>query len=563
MNGARIRHFLASTLILALLLLFPQAALTESLVVDLVVLNANIITVNDQNARAEALAVRDGRFVAVGNTSEAQTLIGETTRIIDAGGKAITPGFIDAHVHINPIYPDTSPLSWVDLRPAETMDDLINALREKAEITPKGQWVKGRRYDLAKLGRHPTRWDLDKVSTEHPIMVGQLGPSLTVVNSAVLETAKITKDTPDPPRAVFDRDKDGAPTGVCRGGAAVRMCRSGGPPRLQPTHQEQLEGIRLCLEHLARNGITSVHHADGSTPLAFNMYQDLLAEDQPVRIYAMFNYRYLSELKELQLRTGFGDDRLKIGSIKTGSGGTPFSGAALYEPYANRPDDYGIPPNQEELDKRIYEIHQAGFQAAVHAIGDRNIDAVLDAIQKAMERLPRANHRHRIEHATLVNPAILKKAKQLGVVLNFTTDIYEAGDSLVQVFGEKRGDRVMALRSALDLGVAAATNSDYGVFSANPMLRIQAMVTRRTAQGRVYGPEQWISVEEAIRVSTLGGAYAAFEEGIKGSIEVGKLADFVILSKDPTKVPPETIKDITVEKTIIGGMVVYDMIQLR
>lgn len=313
------------------------------------------------------------------------------------------------------------------------------------------------------------------------------------------------------------------------------------------------------MKNFLRKGITSVQHADGGSPTSLDLYQDLLAEGQPVRIYAMFNYRYLPELKKLQLRTGFGDDRLKIGSIKMGTGTTTFeSGAALYEPYSDRPHYYGIPPGQEELDKRVFEIHEAGFQAAVHAMGDRDIDMVLDAIQKALERLPRANHRHRIEHSTLVNAAILKRVKQLGVVLDFSTWVYEHGEQYFEPLGKNRWSLIHPFRSALDLGVAVAGNSDYGLSAADPMLRIQDLVTRRTAREKVYAPEQRISVEEAIRVFTMGNAYAAFEENRKGSLEVGKLADFVILSKDPTKVAAETIKDITVEKTIIGGAVVYE-----
>ena len=537
---------------------------------DLIVINGNVVTVDDRSPRAEAVAVHDGKILAVGKTSRITQLAGEQTRVIDAGGKTITPGFIDAHCHPRPIYPPESPLAVVDLRPesVSSIDELIDALRRKATLTPKGQWVRGVRYQDTKLGRHPTRRDLDRVSTEQPIYIGHSSGHLAAVNSKALEMAKITKATPDPPGGAFDRDPSGEPTGVCRESARDLVLRQG-PPIPQATQEEQVTGLIRCFQQFLSKGITGVH--DASAPRdKIGLYQDALEAGQPVRVYMMVRggdrwgiSTILRDFKKLNLRTGFGNDRLRIGAVKIVHGNS-LSGRTcwLYEPYADRPEYYGIPPgrSQRELDELIHEIHEAGFQAAVHSNGDREIDMVLDAFEKALDRLPKQNHRHRIEHASVANPGILQRVKKLGLGLALHSYVYEHGDKM-EAYGEKRWDMMHPNRSALDLGIPVAGNSDYGVSAADPLLRIQSMVTRKSAEGKVYGPEQRVSVEQAIRVWTLGSAYASFEEDIKGSIEAGKLADFVILSDDPTKVPPDTIKDIQVEKTIIGGEVTYERVQ--
>lgn len=532
---------------------------TARLVADLVVLNANVITVDDARPRAEAFAVSGGRFVAVGTTADIRALVGDATEVIDARGKTVTPGFIDAHMHPGPVYPVASRLGRVDLSPArvKTMDELIAALREKAKITPTSQWVQGSGYQDTKLGRHPTRWDLDRASTEHPIRIRHSSGHLSVVNSLALDMAKVTKETPDPPGGAFDRDEDGVPDGVCRESAMDVVTRAG-PPGPSATREEELRGMRRCFENFVAKGITSVTDA-GTGGSRMAAYQDALKEGPTVRIYKMLGRSYLPALKRLRLQRGFGDERLRLGAIKVFHGNS-LSGRTcwLYEPYADRPDYYGIPPkrSQEELDRLLFEIHEAGLQAAVHSNGDREIDMVLNAFEKTIEKLPREDHRHRIEHCSVVNPQILERAKKLGLVLALHSYIHEHGDKM-EAYGEERWGRMHPNRSALDLKIPVAGNSDYPVSAADPLLRIQSLVTRKSAEGKVYGPEQTITVEEALRVWTLGSAFASFEEPIKGSIEAGKLADFVILSEDPTKVSAVSIKDIEVETTVIGGKTVY------
>ena len=543
-----------------------SGATTDGLHADLVVVAANIITVDGANPRAQALAVRNGKFVAVGGEAEVRALIGPDTRVIDAVGRTITPGFIDAHMHPSPTYPVTSRLGRVDLSPASvgSIDDLIAALQEKARITPADQWVIGTRYQDTKLGRHPTRHDLDRASTQHPIRIGHSSGHVSAVNSYALEMAGITRRTPDPAGGGFERDAIGEPTGVVWENA-IGLVNRAGPPLPEPTREEELEGLGRTYESFLSKGITSIVDAGGSST-SFRRYQDAVAPGQPIRVTIMFRVRYLADLRKLNLRTGFGDDHLRIGAIKVFHGNS-LSGRTcwLYEPYdiinpkTGKNDYYGIPParSQEQLDELVFEIHEAGFQVAVHSNGDREIDMVLDAVEKALARLPRPDHRHRIEHASVVNLRMLERAKNLGVVLALHSYVWEHGDKM-EAYGEGRWGMMHANRSALDLGIPVAGNSDYGVSAADPLLRIQSMVTRTSAAGKVYGAEQRISAEEAIAVWTLGSAYSTFDEDVKGSLEVGKLADFIILSDDPAAVPTDRIKDIAVEMTFIDGLLMYE-----
>ncbi len=540
-------------------------ATQERLAADLVVVSANIITVDHRLPRAEALAVRDGKLVAVASSAEVGSLVGPDTEVLDAGGKTIAPGFIDAHMHPEPTYPVTSRLGKVDLSPqnVQTMQEAIVALRKKAAITPVGQWVIGTRYQDTKLGRHPSRADLDQATTTHPVFVTHSSGHVSAVNSLALEMAGVDSSTSDPPGGGFERDDTGRPTGVVWENAIDPILEHG-PPLPGATSAERTEGLLRTLEAFLSKGITSVVDA-GSDPAAFKAYQDAADQGQPVRVSIMFDFRHLPALRALGLRTGFGDDHLRIGAIKSFHGNS-LSGRTcwLYEPYemanpaTGERDYYGIPPgrSQEELDAMILEIHEAGFQAAVHSNGDREIDMVLDALERALEHRPRENHRHRIEHASIVNSAILSRIKELDIVLALHSYVYEHGDKM-EAYGAARWNMMHANRSALELGIPVAGNSDYGVSAADPMLRIQSMVTRASAEGKVYGAAQQVSVEDAIRVWTLGGAYSTFDEEVKGSIEIGKLADFVVLSDDPTSVPPGAISEIDVDMTFIDGRLAY------
>jgi predicted amidohydrolase YtcJ len=544
-------------------LLYAAAPLVAA---NVAIVNANIITVDAKRPRAEAVAFRDGRILLVGTSAEVRTVVGPETKVIDARGRTVTPGFTDPHLHPEMLYPFESPNHVVDLYELKSVDEITAVLRKKAEITPKGQWIRGKRYQDTKIGRHLNRFDLDKISTEHPIHVSHSSGHVSVVNSYVLNSGQITSATKDPPGSGFDRDKNGEPTGLLFEGAAAAIAMRNIPRTPPPSRREQLVGLQNQIRAFLSRGLTAVGDA-ATEPNKMLLYQEARADWQPIRINMMVrngDAQIARDLHTAGLTGGFGDDRLRIGPVKLFHGNS-LSGRTcwLSQPYVSRPDGrsdyYGIPParSQEDLDKLVYEIHELGFQPAIHSNGDREIEMVLNAYEKALARLPKKDARFRIEHCSVVNPSILKRIKDLGVIPVFHLYIVEHGDKLDE-YGPQRWNMMWPVKTALAMGIHVADSSDSSVSKADPLLKIQGMVTRRSAQGKVYGDQQGVSVEEAIRIWTLGNAYASFDEKVRGSLEVGKLADCVILAADPMKVPPETIKDIQVDMTIIGGKVEYE-----
>jgi len=521
---------------------------------DLVVRKAEILTVDGGQPRAQALAVSRGRFVFVGPETALAPFVGPSTKVLELPERTIVPGFIDAHAHPSPEYPEESSWASVDCRPEKvhTIDQLIAALRHKAGQTPSGQWVTGSRYQETKLGRHPTRWDLDQASTNHPIIISHSSGHQSVANSLALRLARIARDTSDPPGGRFVRDADGELTGLLQERAAA-IVRSAGPARKTPPEAETLSAYRTCFTRYLRRGVTSVHVAGTSVDSAALLEKARSAE-LPLRLYVMLFESALVEAGQRRL-TASTNSEVRYGAIKIFHGNS-LSGQTCWvsKPYENRPDYYGVPParSQESLNKLIFEIHHAGLQACVHSNGDREIEMLLNAFATALEKEPRADHRHRIEHCSIVTPEILRRIKQLGLVVVPHSYIWEHGDKM-EAFGNWRWEWMHAARSFLDLGIPIAGHSDDPVSVSDPLLRIQDMVTRTSAAGKVYGPKQRITVEEALRAWTLGGAFASFEENEKGSIAVGKLADFVVLAQDPTRVPADHIKDIAVEMTFVGG----------
>jgi len=523
---------------------------------DAIYVNGAVITVDRAKPYAEAFAVTNGRFTAVGSNAEIGRLASSGTKVIDLKGMTVTPGFNDVHLHPVGVYDENSPYytPWLGPEKVHNMDELVAALKAKADRTPAGEMVSGSRYQDTKLGRHPNRHDLDKASTTHPIMISHSSGHIVVVNSYILEKSGITKDTKDPPGGSFDRDPDGTPNGVIREAARRLLTRvsTTGEPRIP--FAEQVQGYLRCFRQYAERGITSAGIAGGN-PQSFRLYQAVRDAGNPVRTGFMFLEASFPSVQALGLHSGFGDDRLRLTSIKVFHGNS-LSGRTcwLSEPYSDQPGYYGIPParSQEDLDKAFQAMHDAGFQIATHSNGDREIDMVLTAIERAQAKNPRPDARHRIEHASVMNQSLLDRAKKAGVILVFHSYMWEHGDKLAS-YGEKRLAMIHPYRTAIDMGIHVAGHSDSTVSAADPLLRIQDMVTRKGENGKGYGINQRVSVEEAIKVWTLDGAYATFEEGVKGSIAPGKLADFAVLRHDPRKVDPDTIKDIVVDSTYVAG----------
>jgi predicted amidohydrolase YtcJ len=524
---------------------------------DLVVHGGHVITIDEQQPETSAFAVLDGVFVAVGSDEEMLALASNRTELRDLGGRTVVPGFNDAHLHSVMFPPEA-----VSLWDATTVDQLVERLQDAVAMRAD-VWVIGIGYDDTALGRHLTREDLDRVSTEHPVMAVHGSLHVVAVNSRALENADLPRPLVDPEGGTFFRDDSGEPTGLLTERPALNLLFNEQQPS---AFVSDLSSALSGLEHFYRRclslGITSFGDAMVPRDLAF-AYLLSRPEARGIRVNLMLDgedldgARSIARLDDLLSYLGwspFSNDWLRAKTIKLFHG-MSLSGRTTrqYEHYHGRPDYFGLEPqrDQAELDRLVEEVDEMGLQAAIHANGDYEIDMVLDAIEKATDGDGR-DHRHRIEHGSIVNDSILRRMKELGVVLAPHSYIYEKGP-MIEPYGEELWPRMFANASSYAYGIPNAANSDYPVAALSPMIRIQSLVTRTSRHGKTYGAEQALSVEQALHAYTMGGAYASFEEDRKGSITPGKFADFVILSADPRGVEPFAIKDIRVDATYVAG----------
>jgi predicted amidohydrolase YtcJ len=516
------------------------------------VVNASVHTMDPARPRAEAFLVATGRFTALGRTADIRSLAGPGLHILDAGGATILPGFIDAHSHPSGV----QEISGVNVN-LRTVEEVKAALRRKAADTPPGYWVTGYMYDDTKLDRPVTRRDLDAAVPDHAARIGHRGGHTGVYNSLAFKLAGVTEQTPDPAGGRFFR-ADGELTGTV---AAAARNVFDGIARSEPvTREMRRRGIAHITREMARSGITSVHWTGGSAADLTALQDAAAAGELSVRMYLFARGAFFDRLREAGIRTGFGDDWVRIGGVKfTADGSASERTMRMSTPYVGRPDDYGILyMNQEELDRQVETAHRAGWQIGIHANGDVAIDMVLRAYERAQREWPRPDPRHRIEHCSLVNDGLLRRIKALGVIPTpFYTYVYYHGDKWAE-YGEEKMRWMFAHRSFLDHGIPVAGASDYMPGPFEPMMALQSLVTRRDYLGREWGPNQRVTVADALRICTVNGARASFEEASKGSIAEGRLADFVVLAEDPHDVAPDRLKDIRVLRTVVGGKTVHE-----
>ncbi|MDB4878484.1 MAG: Amidohydrolase 3 [Gemmatimonadetes bacterium] len=530
---------------------------------DLVVFNAKVYTVDPAVPRAEAFAVSGGRFVAVGRTADIKALAGKRTQTFDAKQMTIVPGFIDCHNHAG----GTTLLYDVLVgNPFEvefvTIGSIVDKLRAKARATPAGTWVEGYFFDDTKLKdkRALNRHDLDLVSTEHPVAVQHRGGHTSFYNSKALELAGITRDTPNPPGGTFDRDASGDLTGRVTDRARNAVSRVGqrSTYTAEQLAQRDRDGISHISKQFVRYGLTSVHHEGGD----LSALQQVRASGGLLhRVSYEASGRALDSMIASGIMTGFGDEWIKLGATSEHTVDGSFSERtmALSTPYPGVQPAYqgNVTETQDDLDAWVERVHRAGIQVNCHANGDVAIDMYLTAFERAQRLFPRADSRPKITHCTLINDDLVRRIKAAGAVpAMFTTYAYYNSDKFV-FYGEEMMKRCMAYRTLLDAGVPAAAGSDFSPGPFAPLMGIQGMVTRTGWDGKTWGANQRISVDEAIKVNTLNGAYASREESLKGSITEGKLADFVLLADDPHAVSPDKIKDIQIVRTVAGGSTVY------
>jgi predicted amidohydrolase YtcJ len=532
---------------------------------DLVVFNAKVYTVDARVPKAEAFAVNGGRFTAVGSNADIKALIGKGTRTFDAKQMAIVPGFIDCHNHApgnvllyEVLVGNPYVVEFV------TIASIVDKLRAKARETQPDTWVEGYFFDDTKVkdDRQLNVHDLDQASKDHPVAVHRRGGHTSSYNSKAFEMAGIHKNTADPPGGTFDRDANGDLNGRVTDRATNALNRVGRRPTFteEQRMQRDRDGLAYISKQFVRYGVTSVHHEGGN----LTALQQVRARGELLhRVSYEASGRVLDSVIAGGIMTGFGDEWIRFGATSEHTVDGSFSERtmALSAPYPGIAPPYkgNLVETQDELNAWIERVHRAGIQVNCHANGDVAIDMTLTAVERAQRLFPRADARPKITHCTLIDDGLVRRIKAAGAVpAAFTSYAYYNSDKF-HFYGEELMKRCMAYRSFLDAGIPVAAGSDFSPGPFDPRMAIQGMVTRTGWDGKTWGANQRITVDEALRVNTLNGAYNSHEEAIKGSITPGKLADFVALSDDLFAVEEDKIKDIQIVRTVVGGSTVYEV----
>ena len=510
---------------------------------DLILKNANVITVDSRQPTAELVAIKSDKILLVAGNEELKSVTGAKTKIIDCQGKTVVPGFNDAHCHVHSFI---RKLLSIDLGPASvsSISDIKAAIRYRALSAPLGQWLSGTGYNEFYLAdkRHPTRWDIDEVAPHHPVVLAHRSLHACVLNSLALSLAGITRETPEPPGGLIDRDPNtGEPNGLLF--EMLGYIREKIMPPL--SEEELINSIALANQHYLSYGITSLQDAtvvnDFSRWQTFHRFKD--TGKLKSRVSMMFGIEALSQFREAGLALGSGDNQLRLGGVKI----------ILNEATGQ------LQPPQSELNQQAIKAHQAGFQLAIHAVESSTTEAAVTALENTYSHLPPSNRRHRIEHCSECTLHLLKRLSKLKtIVVTQPPFLYYSGERYLATLPASRLQWLYRIKSLVNSGLVVAASSDSPVVPDNPLVGIYAAVTRQTETGQQILPQECVSASQALAMYTTNAAHASFEEGIKGSITRGKLADIVVLSNDPIKSTPEQIKDIKVEMTIIGGKVVWE-----
>jgi predicted amidohydrolase YtcJ len=545
---------------LALFMSVTQAK-AASLAPDLVIVNASVHTMDEAQARAEAVAVSGNRIVAVGSTEEIRALAGPKTQVVNAGGKNVFPGFNDAHVHF---LSGGYSLSSVDLRDAKSLEEMARRLGEYAKKIPKGRWILGGDWDHEKWpgAPLPTKEIIDAATPDNPVFVNRLDGHMALANSLALKLAGVGKDTKEPAGGVVVRDKNGEPTGVLKD-AAESLVERAIPAK---SFEENHAAGRAATEHAAQMGVTSL--TDMSAGDDVGVYQYMLEHGElKTRIYAIRSIVSWEVLEKTGVRAAFGSDMLRIGGLKGFSDGSLGSTTAFFfEPYNDSPNTRGLLFDQMLPEgimlKRVEGADKAGLQVMIHAIGDEANFRILEIYRHTAEANGARDRRFRIEHAQHLRTSEIPRFGSQKVIASMQP-YHEADDGrwCDKRIGPARSKGTYAFRSLLDTGAVLAFGSDWTVAPLNPLEGIKAAVTRQTLDGKHpegWHPEQKISIDEAVRAYTVGSAYAEFAEKVKGTISPGKLADIVMLDRDIYALDPAEIDKARVLLTIMDGRVVFE-----
>ena len=532
---------------------------------DIILSKGRIFTLDTQGAIAQAVAIKDGRILAVGGDAEIETLAGGRTRRIDLGGRTAVPGIFDSHNHLLEV---GAKLSAIRLDECRSPEEMMALVHQQAQGTPPGEWIVGQGWSEGNWdGRLPTRHDIDPATSEHPVILMRFF-NIDAVNSYALRLANIGRRTLDPEGGRIEHDADGEPNGLLRASAKT-LARRLIP---KPAMAQMKQSLRLACREMHRFGITSVVEP-GLRPREIRAYQSLYQDGElSVRVNLMPSWHGFHDdesedvldhrARELGIYSGFGDEWLRIGGLKMAiDGGTTSHTAYMYEPYEG--DTELVAFNRLELDalyRYFRTAQELGWDVGIHCCGDHAQDMAVDTFARVAREAPRSDARHNIVHGYFPTARALDQMAQYNIAAVLQpTFIYWEGDLLFRDVGERRAQNYKPARTYLDRGIVVTASSDVtSTVSANPFIALYALVTRKTRLGQQIAPQEAISREEALRSYTVSGTWLTREEQLKGTIEVGKLADIAVLDRDYFLVPDEEIKGVQVDLTIVGGDVVWE-----
>ncbi len=538
----------------------PLPTLAPGEIADAILVNGNIVTIDANRTTAKALAIKDGFIRFVGDDQAARNLAGDSSRIIDLGGRTVTPGLIDAHCHLSACgllgtaYVD---VSWPKVF---TVEDMQAKLAEKIAVTPAGEWVIGSGW-VTFGGRYPTKHDIDPVSPNHPVMIINQGGHMAVVNSLALEMAGVTASTKDPGNGRILREANGEPSGTIMNHPAMDIFRRLWPPDLLnlQVYEASVINPQAVFASMGVTGFQDVYARDMDRMEAY--FNVARRGEMSIRGQVMNVLEYIQEL----------DGRIEaIEAIRYESDYMHFAGAkfqvdgALEASYTNEPHSglaWNLPIwKPKDLKDAVRAFHDAGYQVALHTAGDAAVDLALDAIENAMSRNPRPDPRHRIEHSVLNSDEALQRTRDLGVVISTQpTLIWAFADACERIWGEERAQRLIPTRTWLDMGVPVCLSSDAPSMPWwKPQATLCAALLRASASKKPVSPEQAMTIDEAMYAHTMAGAYADFAEDKKGSLEPGKFADLIVWHDNPYTAAVEDIVNLTIDLTMVGGKVVYE-----
>ena len=510
---------------------------------EFILFNANVITMNPAFPKAQLIAIKNGEIQQVAKNDRFKDLRNSKTKVIDCQNKTVLPGFIDAHIHLHGFAERWVTLNLSPRNNVRSISDIRERISHLSKDLPPGAWIRGWGYNEFYLDgkRHPTRWDLDIATSTHPIKLTHRSGRAHVLNSLALRLVNISKETADPKEGLIDRDLEtGEPTGLLFG-MGDTLGQS-----IPPIDNDQMEqGIKLAGNDLCSLGITSIHDASPRNNLdrwkRFQKWKEngLLK----FRISVTLGREGYEEYKKKSFSTQINGNQLQIRGVKI----------ILHETTGR------LTPTQEELNEIGFNIHRDGLQLILHAIEGKATEAACKAIEFALQKVPKSDHRHRIEHCSVCTPSLAKRIASLGImVVTQPNFIYYNGDRYLRTVPKPNLEHLYPIATLIKNGVKVAGSSDCPVVPANPMIGISSAISRKTEAGELVLPEERIAPLDALKMYTEDAAQAIFEEKTRGSIIPGKLADMVVLNGDPTRLPADEIKDIEVEMTMINGEVVWD-----